>query len=119
MILLGVLKLSCIFVAGALFDSRGRRPLMFASCAGMATAMLLLATHMTGLQTPSDGEAPAADDNCTAEAEGAAAGGAEATSAALPMFALALYMTSFSLGMGPGVRKPLHSAFVLLLVMTL
>ena len=41
------------------------------------------------------------------------------TKAALPMFALALYMTSFSLGMGPGVRKLLHSAFVLLLMMTL
>ena len=76
--------------------------------------MLLLAIHMTGLQTPSDGEAPPEDDNCTAEAEGEG-GGAEATSAALPMFALALYMTSFSLGMGPGVRKLLHSAFVLLL----
>ena len=148
LIMIGVLKLGCIFVAGALFDTRGRRPLMFASCAGMATAMLILAAHMASLsgESVSDGEDTIAipracvswhegHDVCaiTAGVKGDCietcidaptpfcaryAGGTigipppaasasdsdgnTGSSAASPIFALCMYMMSFSLGMGPG-----------------
>jgi uncharacterized membrane protein len=100
LVMIGVLKLSCIFVAGALFDTRGRRPLMFCSCAGMAAAMLLLSHRMYSL----DEAAEAGKDPCDASVE---SGGATITSSAsgstdvtVPIFALCLYMAAFSLGMG-------------------
>jgi hypothetical protein len=49
LILLGLLKLACIFVAGPLFDTRGRRPLLLGSCAGMALALIILAMHMSSM----------------------------------------------------------------------
>lgn len=102
LIMIGVLKLSCIFVAGAVFDTQGRRPLMFCSCAGMGVAMLLLAVRMYSLQPAVE----SGDDPCAALAADGSSGVAVTSVAgaagdvALPMFALCLYMASFSLGMG-------------------
>ena len=111
LIMIGVLKLSCIFVAGAVFDTQGRRLLMFCSCAGMVVAMLLLAGRMYSLQPALE----SGDDPCGAlGADGS--NGVALTSVAgaagdvtLPMFALCLYMASFSLGMGaPHFSFSLH-----------
>ena len=141
LIMIGCLKLGCIFIAGALFDSRGRRPLLFCSCAGMAVAMLLLSCHMFSL--PSElAHAPAIPVDCLSWYDGCntcdvvrgevtectalecdgqenppfCSGFADGSTAevaarpvatgsggaALPIFALCMYMASFSLGMGPG-----------------
>lgn len=80
---------------------------MFTSCAGMGAAMLLLAGRMYSLQPASNAGEDAGKDVCNASA---ADGGGDATSlsgaagdgadVALPIFALCLYMASFSLGMG-------------------
>ena len=106
LVMIGVLKLSCIFVAGALFDTRGRRPLMFYSCAGMGVSMLLLAGRMYSLQPRTH----TGEDPCDAS-DGSAgviitSPTKESTDVALPIFALCLYMASFSLGMGasPSLR---------------
>jgi MFS family permease len=70
LIMIGVLKLSCIFVAGALFDSMGRRPLMFTSCAGMAGATLLLAGHMYSLPDEATTEACTDSDGASDDTAG-------------------------------------------------
>lgn len=71
---LGIIKLACIFVAAKLFDSLGRRPLMLTSCLIMIGALSLLAYNFaTGSKTPK-----------------------------LAVFALAIYFSAFSVGMGPG-----------------
>ena len=106
--MIGILKLSCIFVAGAVFDTQGRRRLMFCSCAGMGTAMLLLAGRMYSLQDslpdldPGEEQDPC---NTTTPSDvnaliSSPAGAHTDEGVALPMFALCLYMASFSLGMG-------------------
>jgi len=73
LIFLGLLKLAVIFIAGNLFDSRGRRPLIFASLIGMSVACFMIAITFV----MEDGTL-------------------------LGIVALALYLSFFSLGMGPG-----------------
>jgi len=74
LIFLGLIKLGMIFVAGYLFDTKGRRPLMFTSLAGMIVALVLTSINFIG-----DGH-----------------------SATLGVVAMGLYLSFFSLGMGPG-----------------
>jgi len=74
LVVLGFLKLMCILVAARCLDSCGRRPLMLASCFGMALALSALSMNFTfSLEAPN-----------------------------LAVIALAFYLCSFSLGMGPG-----------------
>lgn len=70
---LGLVKLFFVIVASRLFDTKGRRPLMFLSCAGMIVALTFLS--MNFYFTPNTWFA---------------------------VFSLALYLAAFSLGMGPG-----------------
>jgi len=70
---LGILKLSIIFVASSLVDKLGRRPLMFMSLSGMIIALLMIASDFIG-----DDSAPL-----------------------LVISGLAVYLASFSLGVGP------------------
>ena len=74
--MLGVLKLVFIFVGGKLFDTRGRRPLFFISLSGMSVALFLVAIAFvasdSGLST------------CGA------------------IIGLAIYLSFFSIAMGPG-----------------
>lgn len=74
---LGMLKLVMIIVAGRLFDTKGRRPLFFASLIGMIISCLFMAVtfHTTN---------------------GKNSGGV------LSIIGLSIYLSSFSLGMGPG-----------------
>ncbi|CAB9513228.1 Sugar transporter ERD6-like [Seminavis robusta] len=78
LILLGCVKLSCIFVAAKFFDSpaAGRRPLVFLSLAGMTIALLVLSItfYVAGKENP----------NST-----------------LTVLGLGLYLAFFSFGMGP------------------
>lgn len=75
LIFLGFLKLAFIIVGGKLFDRKGRRPLFFASLAGMAVALLLVSIAFF------------VDSNA---------------SAGFVVFGLAIYLSFFSIGMGPG-----------------
>jgi len=70
---LGIIKLFFIVIAGKLFDTRGRKPLILFSCAGMCIALLCLSLNFYF-------------DH----------------SGAFAVFALAMYLSFFSLGMGPG-----------------
>mmetsp|Transcript_25347 Transcript_25347/g.37181 ORF Transcript_25347/g.37181 Transcript_25347/m.37181 type:complete len:595 (+) Transcript_25347:83-1867(+) len=74
LIFLGLLKLAMIFVAGFLFDTKGRRPLMFTSLAGMTVALLLISVNFIG----------------------------DSHNAAFAVVGIGLYLSFFSLGMGPG-----------------
>lgn len=75
LIFLGLVKLLFIFVGGKLFDTKGRKPLFFASLAGMAVATLLVSIAFFA---NSD------------------------LSAAFIVIGLAVYLAFFSIGMGPG-----------------
>lgn len=74
LISLGLLKLTFIIVAGRLFDKRGRRPLFFVSLGGCSVACLLLSFNFYVGSTHPE----------------------------FAIFALGLYLTSFSIGLGPG-----------------
>jgi MFS family permease len=78
LILLGSLKLTMIVVGGQLFDKHGRRPLIFLSLIGMATALLAISAIFL-VETPS----LASVTNITV------------------LIALALYLSFFSIGIGP------------------
>lgn len=71
---LGILKLSTIVLAGFLFDATGRRPLILTSLLGMAIALLMQSFNFM------------ADD----------------TNGGFAIFALAVYLAFFSVGVGPG-----------------
>eukprot|EP00934_Nitzschia_sp_Nitz4_P007407 Nitzschia sp. Nitz4//scaffold58_size112336//36048//38913//NITZ4_004026-RA/size112336-processed-gene-0.63-mRNA-1//1//CDS//3329554968//7397//frame0 len=75
LMMLGVLKLSFIVVGGRLFDTKGRKPLLYASLGGMAIALVLTSVSFFG---------------------GASKGSAWAIGG------LSLYLSFFSIGMGPG-----------------
>ncbi|CAB9519821.1 Putative polyol transporter 2 [Seminavis robusta] len=77
MVILGGVKLAVIFVSGSLFDTRGRRPLFFASLLGMAVALLALSI----IYWTSDNDNP---------------------NAVLLTIVIAIYLACFSFGMGPG-----------------
>jgi len=74
LIVLGLIKLAVIFLAGWLFDRKGRRPLFIISLLGMSVSLLLVSFGFLG----------------NARSEG------------LAVFGLALYLAFFSVGMGPG-----------------
>jgi sugar porter (SP) family MFS transporter len=75
LILLGLLKLAFIFVGGKYFDRRGRRPLFFISLLGMAAALFVVSMAFV------------IDDKLSSGAT---------------IVGLALYLSFFSVGMGPG-----------------
>jgi MFS family permease len=75
LILLGLLKLVFILVGGALFDRRGRRPLFFVSVLGMAAALLMMSLAFL------------IDSTLSKRAV---------------IVCLAIYLSFFSIGMGPG-----------------
>jgi len=79
LVALGLLKLGCILVAGHNFDRRGRKPMLYLSCGGMAVALSLLSLNFF-----------------IAHAEGGH------SVPALAVTALGLYLACFSFGMGPG-----------------
>lgn len=74
LIVLGLIKLAVIFLAGWLFDRKGRRPLFIISLLGMSVSLLLVSFGFLG----------------NARSEG------------LAVLGLALYLAFFSVGMGPG-----------------
>eukprot|EP00550_Attheya_septentrionalis_P001542 CAMPEP_0198291048 /NCGR_PEP_ID=MMETSP1449-20131203/8704_1 /TAXON_ID=420275 /ORGANISM="Attheya septentrionalis, Strain CCMP2084" /LENGTH=549 /DNA_ID=CAMNT_0043989639 /DNA_START=279 /DNA_END=1928 /DNA_ORIENTATION=- len=78
LVFLGLLKLVFILIAARLFDTRGRRPLFFISLCGCAAALLLVAFSFIGKDEENT-------DN-----------------SGLAVLGLALYLSAFSLGMGPG-----------------
>jgi len=80
LIKLGLVKLGCLFVAARLFDTRGRRTLLFVSLGGMTVALCLLSFHFSK----------------TADSSSSSNSGSFAA------YALAAYLAFFSLGMGPG-----------------
>merc|ERR1712226_31366 len=71
---LAIVKLIFIIIGGKLFDRKGRRPILFVSICGITAALLMLSINFFG--NPS--------------------------SSGIAIFALALYLAFFSLGMGPG-----------------
>jgi len=74
LIFLGLLKLAFVFIAGCLFDTKGRRPLIFVSLGGMSIALLINSmTWMT--QPPNIG---------------------------FSIFTVCLYFMTYSIGVGPG-----------------
>mmetsp|Transcript_101168 Transcript_101168/g.151539 ORF Transcript_101168/g.151539 Transcript_101168/m.151539 type:complete len:522 (-) Transcript_101168:198-1763(-) len=75
LMMLGVLKLTFIFIGGKLFDRKGRRPMFFVSLAGLVGALIMISFTFLGDQNKGT--------NFT-------------------VIGLALYMCFFSLGMGPG-----------------
>jgi len=85
----GVCKVAVIVLAGKLFDNPkvGRRPLLIASNFGIAVALLLLAANFLAHNSGGGGD----DDGDDAS-----------VSAGLSVLALLLYVSFFSLGMGPG-----------------
>ena len=108
LVALGALKLACIFLAGHTFDRRGRKPMLYLSCAGMGVALALLSLNFAlvggegsqfvppapppgqpaAMLLPSASPAPPATD--------------AAPTPALALIALAMYLAFFSFGMGPG-----------------
>lgn len=74
LIILGVFKLAIILCAGHLFDSKGRRPLMFISLFGMSISLAVISITFFFPDS----------------------------SAVYTIIALALYLAFFSVGMGPG-----------------
>lgn len=74
LIFLGLVKLIFIVIGGKMLDRRGRRPMFFLSLCGMAAALLMLSINFYG----------------------------NAHSSAFAIFGLALYLSFFSLGLGPG-----------------
>ena len=79
LVVLGALKLSCILVAGSVFDRRGRKPMLILSCTGMAFALMLLSINFFIAHGDEGQSVPA-----------------------LAVSALAIYLSFFSFGMGPG-----------------
>jgi sugar porter (SP) family MFS transporter len=75
LIFLGILKLIFIVVGGKLFDKKGRRPLFLISLGGMAGALLMVSLAFFVKSDASTG---------------------------FTVFGLALYLSFFSVGMGPG-----------------
>lgn len=75
LIFLGILKLAFIFVGGKLFDKKGRRPLFFASLGGMAVSLLMVSLAFF-IQSDA--------------------------SAGVTIVGLGMYLSFFSIGMGPG-----------------
>lgn len=74
LIFLGLLKLVFIVLAARMFDKYGRRPMMFISLGGCALALMLLSFNFyAGSNNPG-----------------------------FAIFGLALYLSTFSIGMGPG-----------------
>lgn len=76
LIMLGVVKLVFIFVGGRLFDTRGRRPLLFASLIGMSLALFMISMAFFA--------------------------NSDQLSSFATISGLALYLAFFSIGMGPG-----------------
>lgn len=76
LIVLGFIKLVVIVLAGHLFDRKGRRPLFFISLLGMSVSLMLVSMAFIG----------------------------KADSGAFAVFGLALYLSFFSVGMGPGEK---------------
>jgi MFS family permease len=74
LIVLGLIKLVVIVLAGHLFDRKGRRPLFFVSLLGMSVALFLVSFSFMG----------------------------DGSRKVLSVFGLALYLSFFSVGMGPG-----------------
>lgn len=76
LILLGVTKLSCVYLAGKYFDYKGRRPLVFVSLIGCTVALLALSItfYISGQDNPNT---------------------------AFTVLGLATYLAFFSFGMGP------------------
>jgi sugar porter (SP) family MFS transporter len=74
LIFLGIVKLAFIVVGGKLFDRKGRRPLFFTSLVGMFIALMMVAFNFLG----------------------------ESSNSGFSVFALALYLAMFSIGIGPG-----------------
>lgn len=75
LIFLGILKLIFIVVGGRLFDKKGRKPLLLVSLSGMACALLMISLAFFIKSDLSSG---------------------------FTVFGLALYLSFFSVGMGPG-----------------
>jgi MFS family permease len=75
LIFLGILKLIFIVVGGKLFDKKGRKPLLLVSLGGMACALLMVSLAFFVKSDLSSG---------------------------FTIFGLALYLSFFSIGMGPG-----------------
>lgn len=75
LISLGLLKVLFIFVGGGLFDRKGRRPLLFISLLGMSAALFLICLSFF-FESSLSGEAT--------------------------ILGLAVYLSFFSVGMGPG-----------------
>jgi len=73
---LGILKLAVIFYAGRLLDTRGRRPMLFASLLGMTVSFWLVSISFIN------------EDNNGSKITG--------------IFGLACFLAFFSLGLGPG-----------------
>jgi MFS family permease len=98
MIALGGLKLACLFVASALVDKLGRRPLFLISVTGMIVSLLTIAANFF-ISSSTD---VAADTNTTTAAMiNSLIGVAPTTSMIMTIGGLALYLASFSVGMGP------------------
>ena len=76
LIVLGTVKLAFVFVGAHLFDTRGRRPLLFASLTGCAASLLVVSLTFLGQETP--------------------------VSQTLTIVGLASYLAFFSIGIGPG-----------------
>lgn len=74
LIILGLLKLTVIYIAGSYFDRKGRRPLLITSCIGMAIACFMISFSFVW----------------------------EGAGTFVGLAALGLYLSVFSLGMGPG-----------------
>lgn len=71
---LAIVKLIFIIIGGKLFDRKGRRPILFVSICGITAALLMLSINFFG----------------------------NSSSSGIAIFALALYLAFFSLGLGPG-----------------
>ena len=108
LVALGALKLACIFLAGHTFDRRGRKPMLYLSCAGMGVALALLSLNFVLVGGEGGAAAPPAPPRSdpTAMLLPAAPPAAPAVDAApapaLAIVALAMYLAFFSFGMGPG-----------------
>jgi len=74
LVVLGLIKLGVIVIAGHLFDRKGRRPLIMVSLLGCAVSLFIVSMSFIG----------------------------GASSEAMAIFGLALYLAFFSIGMGPG-----------------
>lgn len=91
LVALGAFKLVCLFVASALVDRVGRRPLMLWSVAGMLLSLWTLTLHFWLAEEEDDDD----DDGTTTDMT------TTTFATYRVMGSLALYLAAFSLGMGP------------------